>query len=153
MDGDTRLTWREYGRTAAAVALALHDLGIRAGDVVGMHQVNRHEHVVADTAPGVLPDDDEGTLAAARSERSPEDPVTIIYTSGTTGPPKGVVLVNRGLRFNAEASTEMLVQIKKYKLLGEEWTPESGELTPTMKLKRRVVHDKHAEEIAELFPG
>ncbi len=46
----------------------------------------------------------------ARRAQPPDDPVTIIYTSGTTGPPKGVVLVNRGLRFNAEASVELLVQ-------------------------------------------
>ena len=44
-------------------------------------------------------------------------------------------------------------QVKKYVLLPDEWTPESGELTPTMKLKRRVIHDKHADEIASLFPG
>ena len=50
VDGDTRLTWGEYGRLAFAVALALDDLGVSVGDVVGLHQVNRHEHVAADVA-------------------------------------------------------------------------------------------------------
>jgi long-chain acyl-CoA synthetase len=191
VDGDTRLTWRDYGREAAAVALALHDLGIDQGDVIGMHLVNRHEHVVCDTGAlllralptsfyytlskeelsyvagdcdarlvvcdpsnldlwlqlrdeldaleyvvcldaeevpdsvlrwqdlveegsaklvqsGAFFDDEHGTLAAARAERDEEDPATIIYTSGTTGPPKGVVLLSKGLRFNAEATVELL---------------------------------------------
>lgn len=42
-------------------------------------------------------------------------------------------------------------QVKRYRLLPTEWTPESEELTPTMKLKRRVIHDKYAEEIDALY--
>ena len=42
-------------------------------------------------------------------------------------------------------------QVKRFTVLGTEWTPESGELTPTMKLKRRVVHERHAAEIAALY--
>ncbi|MFT6937736.1 MAG: long-chain acyl-CoA synthetase [Saprospiraceae bacterium] len=39
-------------------------------------------------------------------------------------------------------------QIKKFKLLGEPWDVSTGELTPTMKLKRRVV-DKKFDDIIE----
>ena len=42
-------------------------------------------------------------------------------------------------------------QVKRFTILPTEWTPESGELTPTMKLKRRVVHDRHADEITALY--
>ncbi|WP_076498809.1 AMP-dependent synthetase/ligase [Belliella pelovolcani] len=42
-------------------------------------------------------------------------------------------------------------QIKKFKLLPEVWGIESGELTPTMKLKRKVIHSKFAKEIEELY--
>lgn len=42
-------------------------------------------------------------------------------------------------------------QIKKFKLLPEAWGIESGELTPTMKLKRKVIHSKFAKEIEELY--
>lgn len=42
-------------------------------------------------------------------------------------------------------------QVKKWKLLPAEWTAESAELTPTLKLKRRVVHTNYADEIAALY--
>jgi long-chain acyl-CoA synthetase len=42
-------------------------------------------------------------------------------------------------------------QIKRFKLLPDEWTPESEELTPTLKLKRRVVLQQYATEIEELY--
>jgi long-chain acyl-CoA synthetase len=42
-------------------------------------------------------------------------------------------------------------QVKKWKLLPVEWTAESAELTPTLKLKRRVVHSNYADAIEELY--
>ncbi|MFS2291909.1 MAG: AMP-dependent synthetase/ligase [Actinomadura sp.] len=42
-------------------------------------------------------------------------------------------------------------QVKKWRLLPGEWTAESEELTPTLKLKRRVVHAKYAEAIDALY--
>jgi long-chain acyl-CoA synthetase len=42
-------------------------------------------------------------------------------------------------------------QVKKWTLLPVEWTAESAELTPTLKLKRRVVHSNYADAIAELY--
>jgi long-chain acyl-CoA synthetase len=42
-------------------------------------------------------------------------------------------------------------RVKKIKVLGEEWLPDSDELTPTSKLKRRGVHTKHAAEIEALY--
>ena len=42
-------------------------------------------------------------------------------------------------------------QIKKFVLLGEEWLPDSEELTPTMKLKRRGVHTKYADQIEGMY--
>jgi long-chain acyl-CoA synthetase len=44
-------------------------------------------------------------------------------------------------------------QVKKWKLLPVEWTAESAELTPTLKLKRRVVHAKYADVIDSLYAG
>jgi long-chain acyl-CoA synthetase len=42
-------------------------------------------------------------------------------------------------------------QIKKFKLLPEAWTIPTGELTPTMKLKRKVIHQKYSAEIEKLY--
>jgi long-chain acyl-CoA synthetase len=42
-------------------------------------------------------------------------------------------------------------QIKKFALLDEEWTIASGELTPTLKLKRKQILKKHASEITALY--
>ena len=47
----------------------------------------------------------------------------------------------------ANARFARVEQIKKFVLLGEEWLPDSEELTPTMKLKRRGVHAKYADQI------
>ena len=42
-------------------------------------------------------------------------------------------------------------RVKKVKILHAEWLPDSEELTPTSKLKRRGIHAKYAEEIEELY--
>lgn len=42
-------------------------------------------------------------------------------------------------------------QIKRYRLLGDEWLPDGDELTPTSKLKRRVIAAKYADVIEGLY--
>ncbi|MFD0900545.1 AMP-dependent synthetase/ligase [Actinomadura sediminis] len=42
-------------------------------------------------------------------------------------------------------------RVKRWRLLPAEWTAESEELTPTLKLKRRVVHGKYASAIDALY--
>jgi long-chain acyl-CoA synthetase len=42
-------------------------------------------------------------------------------------------------------------QVKAWQLLSQEWTAESEELTPTLKLKRRVVNLKYADVIEGLY--
>ncbi|MBK7138633.1 MAG: hypothetical protein IPH74_06225 [Bacteroidetes bacterium] len=42
-------------------------------------------------------------------------------------------------------------QVKMIHLLSEEWTVESGELTPTMKLKRKVISEKYKDIIESFF--
>jgi long-chain acyl-CoA synthetase len=43
--------------------------------------------------------------------------------------------------------------IKKVGVVPEEWAIESGELTPSMKLKRRVILEKYKEKIAGFYGG
>ncbi|MFI0710065.1 AMP-dependent synthetase/ligase [Streptomyces inhibens] len=42
-------------------------------------------------------------------------------------------------------------QVKKFSVLGEEWGPESGELTPSLKMRRRVIHDKYGQILDGLY--
>ena len=42
-------------------------------------------------------------------------------------------------------------QVKKFALVKRPWSIETGELTPTLKIKRRVVHERHAAEIQTLY--
>jgi long-chain acyl-CoA synthetase len=42
-------------------------------------------------------------------------------------------------------------QVREFTVLPDEWLPDSDELTPTMKLKRRGVARKYAREIAALY--
>jgi long-chain acyl-CoA synthetase len=57
----------------------------------------------------------------------------------------------------AEAVTEAnehlarVQQVKRWRLLPVEWTPEGEELTPTFKLKRRIIHHKYADVIDSLY--
>jgi len=43
--------------------------------------------------------------------------------------------------------------IKHWTLLPEALTPETGELTPTMKLKRRIINEKYADQIEAMYVG
>jgi long-subunit acyl-CoA synthetase (AMP-forming) len=42
-------------------------------------------------------------------------------------------------------------RIRRWRILPTEWTAESGELTPTLKLKRRVIAERYAREIEDLY--
>jgi long-chain acyl-CoA synthetase len=44
-------------------------------------------------------------------------------------------------------------QVKKFRILGAPFSIETGELTPTLKLKRSVVARKFAEEIESMYAG
>jgi long-chain acyl-CoA synthetase len=53
----------------------------------------------------------------------------------------------------AAANTQLarVQQVKYWRLLPVEWTAETEELTPTLKLKRRIVHAKYADVIDALY--
>ncbi|MDX3110447.1 AMP-dependent synthetase/ligase [Nonomuraea angiospora] len=53
----------------------------------------------------------------------------------------------------ANAKLARVQQVKKWALLGAEWTAETEELTPSLKLKRRIIHAKYADVIEGLYSG
>lgn len=42
-------------------------------------------------------------------------------------------------------------QVKKFELLPEEWTIDTGELTPTLKLKRKVIMEKYRKAVERIY--
>jgi len=77
-----------------------------------------------------------GVYANSREDLVRDSRVTALYG-------ELVREVNNGL-----ANFETL---KRFKVVAEEWTQESGVLTPSMKLKRRVITDRYAGAIAEIY--
>lgn len=41
--------------------------------------------------------------------------------------------------------------IKRFQLVPEEWSQETGELTPSMKLKRRIINQRYAAVVGEIY--
>jgi long-chain acyl-CoA synthetase len=58
--------------------------------------------------------------------------------------------VERGVQA-ANESLARVEQIKKFTILPMDWEPGGDELTPTMKLKRKPISQKYAEEIEALY--
>ena len=51
----------------------------------------------------------------------------------------------------ANSKLSRVEQIKKFTILPTQWEPGGDELTPTMKLKRKPIDEKYAEEIEALY--
>jgi long-chain acyl-CoA synthetase len=58
--------------------------------------------------------------------------------------------VQRGIDAG-NAQLSRVEQIKKFTVLPADWLPGGDELTPTMKLKRKPIHEKYASEIEALY--
>ena len=64
--------------------------------------------------------------------------------------PDVVAEVERGVA-TANSRLARPEQVRRFTLLPAEWTAQSGELTPSMKRRRRVIVDRYAKEIEELY--
>jgi long-chain acyl-CoA synthetase len=64
--------------------------------------------------------------------------------------PDVIAEVQRGVEA-ANESMARVEQIKKFTILQTDWEPGGDELTPTMKLKRKPIAQKYAEEIEALY--
>jgi long-chain acyl-CoA synthetase len=65
---------------------------------------------------------------------------------------KVVVAVQQGID-QANERMARVEQVKKFKILPSDWEPGGDELTPTMKLKRKPIHEKYEAEIETLYAG
>ncbi|MEO6806819.1 MAG: long-chain fatty acid--CoA ligase, partial [Edaphobacter sp.] len=62
-----------------------------------------------------------------------------------------VVKVYQEIVDKVNASLAHYESIKRIRVVPEEWSLENGALTPSMKLKRRVVEQRYAKEIGEFY--
>ena len=79
---------------------------------------------------------EEGVVASSRSELVANPRVRAEFQA----------LVDR-----VNATLANFETIKRFRLVPDEWAIGSGELTPSMKLRRRVITQKYAAEIAEFY--
>jgi long-chain acyl-CoA synthetase len=56
-----------------------------------------------------------------------------------------------GMTKSINKSLEHHETIKKVTVVPEEWSVDSGELTPSLKLKRRVILEKYKDQIAGMY--
>jgi long-chain acyl-CoA synthetase len=88
--------------------------------------------------------DPEEAVAYAREHGLPEDPAQL----ASNGDMRAEVEAHLAKVNDKFARVE---QIKKIAILPNDLSQESGELTPTLKVKRAVVADKHEREIEQLY--
>jgi long-chain acyl-CoA synthetase len=62
-----------------------------------------------------------------------------------------VVAMYQGIVDQVNGSIAHFETMKRMAVVAEEWSVEEGELTPSMKLKRRVVEKKYEREIGEFY--
>jgi long-chain acyl-CoA synthetase len=105
--------------------------------------------VVGDRRPylvGLVTLDPEEAVAYAKEHQLPEDPAQL----AANGAVREAIEAHLAKVNEKFARVE---QVKKIAILPEDLSQESGELTPTMKVKRAVVADKHQGEIEQLYAG
>src|SRR5207247_8527570 len=88
--------------------------------------------------------DPEEMAAWARERGLPAD------VAALAGLPEVRALVERVVDA-VNARHARVAQVKRFAILGRDLTQEAGELTPTLKVKRTVVHANHAEVFAALY--
>jgi long-subunit acyl-CoA synthetase (AMP-forming) len=89
-------------------------------------------------------DPDACAAYAARSGLADATPETLSQDAGVQA------MMQTGID-QANAKLARVEQIKKFTILPTPWMPGGDELTPTMKLKRKVIAEKYADRIDALY--
>jgi long-chain acyl-CoA synthetase len=88
--------------------------------------------------------DPEEIVVFAREHGLPEDPAALARD------PQVAELI-QGVLDDVNERYARVEQIKRFAILDHDLSQETGELTPTLKVKRNVVNDKYAELFADLY--
>jgi long-chain acyl-CoA synthetase len=114
---------------------------------IRQHQLVSQCVVVGDRRPylvALVTLDPEEAVAYAKDHGMPEDPAQL-----ATNPEIRKVVEAHVEEINQKFAR--VEQVKKVAILPRDLTQEDGELTPTLKVKRAVVTQKHEKEIEELY--
>jgi long-chain acyl-CoA synthetase len=88
------------------------------------------------------------------------DPEEIVHFASEHGLPDDLAALSRepkvleliqGELDKVNSNYARVEQIKKFFILDHDLSQETGELTPTLKVKRNVINDRYAEEFAALY--
>jgi long-chain acyl-CoA synthetase len=90
--------------------------------------------------------DEEEIPTYAREHDLPEDISSLAHE------PSVRALIQEALD-RANAKYAQVEQVKKFAILEHDLTQETGELTPTLKVKRNVVNEKYADVLDSLYAG
>jgi long-chain acyl-CoA synthetase len=114
---------------------------------IRQHQLVSQCVVVGDRRPylvALVTLDPEEAVAYAKDHGLPEDPAAL-----ATSPEIRKVVEDHVEEINKKFAR--VEQVKKVAILPRDLSQEDGELTPTLKVKRAVVTEKHEKEIEELY--
>jgi long-chain acyl-CoA synthetase len=114
---------------------------------IRQHQLVSQCVVVGDRRPylvALVTLDPEEAAAYAKEHGLPEDPAQL-----ATNPEIRKVVEDHVEEINQKFAR--VEQVKKVAILPRDLTQEDGELTPTLKVKRAVVTQKHEKEIEQLY--
>ncbi|MEY8209881.1 AMP-dependent synthetase/ligase [Corynebacterium sp. MNWGS58] len=118
-------------------------------DELRSHPLISQALVVGDGKPfvGVLVTLDEGALARWKSQHNIDASRSVselVHDASLRAEVQDAVNAANATVSHAEA-------IKKFYILTDDFTEESGELTPTMKVKRNVVVERYADALEQLY--
>jgi len=101
---------------------------------------DRHKFISALIAPNF----------AALEERAKQQGIRADSRASLVADPRIVEIYGEVIR-EVNGTLANFETIKRFRLVADEWTQDSGELTPSMKIKRRVLIAIYAAAIAELY--
>ncbi|NUP47048.1 MAG: long-chain fatty acid--CoA ligase [Catenulispora sp.] len=94
-------------------------------------------------------------FAAAIGDRRPYVNALIVLDPDVVPPeavdsPETKAAVKQAVE-NANSKLARVEQVKKYRVLAGPWTPDTGEVTPKLSLRRRVITERYADIIEEMY--
>jgi long-chain acyl-CoA synthetase len=144
-DGFIRITGRKKDIIITAGGKNITPANLEAE--IKQHPLVSQCVVVGDRRPylvALVTLDPEDAVAYAKEHGLPEDPERL-----AADPDVRAAIEQHLAKVNEKFAR--VEQVKKIAILPHDLSQESGELTPTMKVKRAVVADKHEDEIEQLY--